>query len=121
MPFPLADSREPLTYLALCRTGVSFGSSLGSLSCFWCQETVEAMRFRLRAITGAEGAMCMPIPDYQTLMLPVLRLFAEGAKNVSDCLPHIKAQYRITDEEAEELIPSGRVTLLANRTHWART
>jgi restriction system protein len=54
-------------------------------------------------------------------MLPVLRLFDEGASSVADCLPHIKLMYDITDEEAEELIPSGRVTLLANRTHWART
>ncbi|HET9458713.1 MAG TPA: restriction endonuclease [Sphingomicrobium sp.] len=63
----------------------------------------------------------MPVPDYETLMLPVLRLFASGAKNVSDCLPQIKQQFHITDEEAQKLIPSGRVTLLANRTHWART
>jgi restriction system protein len=63
----------------------------------------------------------MPIPDYETLMLPVLKLFAGDAKNVSDCLPAIKSQFHVTDEEAEELIPSGRVTLLANRTHWART
>lgn len=63
----------------------------------------------------------MPIPDYETLMLPVLKLFGDGAVKVSDCLPSIKDQFGITDEEAEQLIPSGRVTLLANRTHWART
>jgi len=54
-------------------------------------------------------------------MLPVLRLFNDGAKNVAECLPHIKELYGISEEEAEKLIPSGRVTLLANRTHWART
>ena len=63
----------------------------------------------------------MPIPDYQTLMLPVLRLFADGTKSVAECLPQIRIQFHITDEESEQLIPSGRVTLLANRTHWART
>ncbi len=36
-------------------------------------------------------------------------------------MPQVKTQFSITEEEAEELIPSGRVTLLANRTHWART
>lgn len=63
----------------------------------------------------------MPIPDYETLMLPVLKLFGDGAVKVSDCLPSIKNQFGITDEEADQLIPSGRVTVLANRTHWART
>jgi restriction system protein len=63
----------------------------------------------------------LPVPDYETLMLPVLNLFNTGAKSVADCLPPIKQQFHISDDEAEELIPSGRTTLLANRTHWART
>lgn len=63
----------------------------------------------------------MTIPDYETLMLPVLKLFASGAKNVSECLPSIKREFGITDQEAEELLPSGRVTVLQSRTHWART
>lgn len=44
----------------------------------------------------------MPIPDYETIMLPVLRLFADGAQNVSECLPMIREQFDITDEEAAE-------------------
>jgi len=63
----------------------------------------------------------MPVPDYETLMLPVLRLFASGARSVSDCVPRIKAEFGISDEEAQELIPSGRITVLQSRTHWART
>lgn len=63
----------------------------------------------------------MPVPDYETMMLPVLRAFSAGAKSVSECLPHLIKEFGITDEEASELIPSGRVTVLANRAHWART
>jgi len=63
----------------------------------------------------------MSIPDYETLMLPVLRLFADGAQNVSECLPKLREQFDITDEEAQEMLPSGRQTLLSNRAHWART
>lgn len=63
----------------------------------------------------------MAIPDYETLMLPVLKLFSSGAKNVSECLPAVKREFGITDQEAEELLPSGRVTVLQSRTHWART
>lgn len=63
----------------------------------------------------------MPIPDYETLMLPVLRLFADGAQNVAECLPKLREQFEITDEEAGEMLHSGRQTLLSNRAHWART
>lgn len=63
----------------------------------------------------------MPVPDYETLMLPVLRLIASGAKNVADCLPSLKTEFSISDEEARQLIPSGRITVLQSRAHWART
>lgn len=63
----------------------------------------------------------MPVPDYETLMLPVLKAFAAGATNVTECLPVLIRDFGITEEEAAELIPSGRVTVLANRAHWART
>ncbi|MEB3043109.1 restriction endonuclease [Rhizobium mulingense] len=63
----------------------------------------------------------MAIPDYETLMLPTLKLFAEGATNVAQCVPKLKKMYGISDDEAAELIPSGRVTVLQSRTHWART
>lgn len=63
----------------------------------------------------------MPVPDYETLMLPVLQLFGAGAKNVAECLPRLKDEFAITDDEAAELLPSGRVTVLQSRAHWART
>ncbi len=63
----------------------------------------------------------MAIPDYETLMLPVLNLFAEGAPNVAACVPSLQKQFDISDDEAAELIPSGRTTVLQSRAHWART
>ncbi len=63
----------------------------------------------------------MPVPDYETMMLPVLRAFADGAETVRDCLPALRAQFSISDEEAAETLPSGRTTVLASRAHWART
>lgn len=63
----------------------------------------------------------MPIPDYETLMLPVLRLFNDGARSVSECVPRLQEQFDISDEEAAELLPSGTQTILKNRAHWART
>jgi len=54
-------------------------------------------------------------------MLPLLRLFAAGKTRVSDCLDDLKREFDISDEEANELIPSGKMTYLSNRANWART
>lgn len=62
----------------------------------------------------------MPVPDYQTMMLPVLRAFANGAKNAADCALAVRKEFAITDEEAAALLPSGGNTYLFNRIHWAR-
>lgn len=62
----------------------------------------------------------MPVPDYQTLMLPLLKLFGEGKTSVNECIDDLRTQFAITDEEAAETIASGQ-PLLYNRAHWART
>ena len=62
----------------------------------------------------------MPIPDYQTLMLPVLRLAAEGETRVPDIAERIAAEFELTAAEREQLLPSGRQRLLHNRVHWAK-
>ena len=63
----------------------------------------------------------MPVPDYETLMLPVLRAFASGKESVRDCLPALIAEFEITPDEQAELLPSGTSTVLSSRAHWART
>ncbi|MFK4647944.1 restriction system protein [Bradyrhizobium ottawaense] len=62
----------------------------------------------------------MSIPDYQTLMLSVLRLAAEGEKRVADVEGPIADEFQLSEEERQELLPSGRQRLLANRIHWAK-
>jgi restriction system protein len=63
----------------------------------------------------------MPVPDFETLMLPVLQAFAEGARNVSEVVPRLREEFGIDDGAAAEVLPSGRMTVLASRAHWART
>jgi restriction system protein len=63
----------------------------------------------------------MPVPDYETLMLPVLRCLADGARSVRECLPALQHRFAISDAEAAEMLPSGRTTILSSRAHWART
>lgn len=52
---------------------------------------------------------------------PVLSAIAEGAGNVKNVLPILQEQFNLSDEDVEELIPSGTETILSNRAHWART
>lgn len=63
----------------------------------------------------------MPVPDYQALMLPVLRAFGKGFTRVQDILPDLIAEFGVSDDEAQELIPSGGMSYLMNRAQWART
>lgn len=64
----------------------------------------------------------MPIPDYQTLMLPVLRACADGREHATAELGSEMAElFQLTEAERAELLPSGRQTVIASRTHWAIT
>lgn len=63
----------------------------------------------------------MTIPDYQALMLPVLRMAATGETGVPETAKAIADDLRLTMEEREQLQPSGHQRLLNNRIHWAKT
>jgi restriction system protein len=63
----------------------------------------------------------MPIPDFQTLMLPVLRSSANGEVKISDVVDKVGVELQLTDEELSELLPSGKQTKFANRVNWAKS
>ena len=63
----------------------------------------------------------MPIPDYQTLMLPVLKLAAEHELTNKVCVEKIADLFSLSPEERNQLLPSGRQAALSNRVHWAVT
>ena len=50
----------------------------------------------------------MAIPDYQTLMLPVLRLAASGEQRVAEVADRVADEFGLSAEERETLLPSGR-------------
>lgn len=62
----------------------------------------------------------MAVPDYQTLMLPILKLIASGHETIPSYLEPLKKQFELSSEDCEQLLPSGKQTTLANRTAWAR-
>lgn len=63
----------------------------------------------------------MPIPDYQTLMLPVLQSAAQGEVKFRDVVTSLAQTFGLTDEEVAELLPSGQQTVFINRVGWAKT
>lgn len=63
----------------------------------------------------------MSIPDYQTLMLPVLKAALQGEVRISEVIGKLADEFHLTDAERAEMLPSGRITLFANRVHWAKT
>jgi len=62
----------------------------------------------------------MTIPDYQDLMLPVLRYAAMGEQRVPHVSEMIADDLGLSENEREELLPSGRQRILHNRVHWAK-
>lgn len=61
----------------------------------------------------------MPIPDYQTLMLPTLKLAATGEIPVKEGVVALAEQFNLSEEERQHLLPSGKMTTIRNRVAWA--
>ena len=63
----------------------------------------------------------MAIPDYQSLMLPVLVASSKGEVRIGQVVEELADQLRLTLEERNELLPSGKQTVFSNRVHWAKS
>ena len=64
----------------------------------------------------------MPIPDYQTVMLPLLNLLSDGAEHsMKDIVAALGKKFKLTEDEMSILLPSGGSLLFASRVGWART
>lgn len=61
------------------------------------------------------------IPDFQTVMLPVLRAAAVGEVRITDIVERLADEFGLSPEERAHLLPSGRQTTFANRVHWAKS
>jgi restriction system protein len=63
----------------------------------------------------------MAIPDYQSVMLPLLSVAADGKEHrMRDVVKNLAEQFQLTDTERAELLPSGN-NVFENRVYWART
>ena len=60
------------------------------------------------------------IPDYQTLMLPVLEEASDEEISTRDVIETLAAKYDLSAEEREQMLPSGKQRTFDNRVHWAK-
>ena len=63
----------------------------------------------------------MTVPDYQSLMLPVLKIASQGEIRISDAVEKLASELGLTEQDRAELLPSGKQTTFSNRVHWAKT
>ena len=64
----------------------------------------------------------MNIPDFQTVMLPIMEIAADNnIYPMRDLVNILIDKYGLSDEEKKELLPSGKQTVFENRIGWAKT
>ncbi len=64
----------------------------------------------------------MAVPDFQTIMLPMLRMMADGREyTLANMLAVLGSEFQLDDADLSERIPSGRQTRFYNRVCWSTT
>lgn len=64
----------------------------------------------------------MAIPDYQSIMLPLLEYAGDQREHTRrQAVEDLANRFNLTDDERREMLPSGRQPVFANRVGWART
>lgn len=64
----------------------------------------------------------MPIPDYQSIMLPLLKFAGDKKEHsIREAIDSISKLFNLTEAEKRELLASGQQAIIDNRTGWART
>jgi restriction system protein len=63
----------------------------------------------------------MPIPDFQSLMLPLLNAVSDGGDHTNrEITASFAKTFALTEEELTRLLPSGQQRVLTNRVSWAK-
>ena len=64
----------------------------------------------------------LAIPDYQSLMLPLLIYASDGNEHsLRDAIEALSMKFSLTPDERREVLPSGRQATFDNRVGWSRT
>jgi restriction system protein len=63
----------------------------------------------------------MSIPDFQTIMRPLLEFSSDGKPHsLREARESLANKFELTDEEKKALLPSGRQEVFVNRVAWAK-
>lgn len=63
----------------------------------------------------------MAVPDFQTLMLPLLKLASDGQQhNLAEAIERLAQEFQLSDDDQAQLLRSGQ-TRLYNRVGWTTT
>ena len=64
----------------------------------------------------------MAIPDFQSIMLPLLRFAADGNEHsLREAIEGLSETFGLTDAEKNEFLPSGQQPRFDNRVAWVRS
>lgn len=64
----------------------------------------------------------MSIPDFQTVMLPLMQFADDGKEHsLREAIEQLATQFHLTAVDRQELLPSGKQPIFDNRVGWART
>lgn len=62
------------------------------------------------------------IPDYQSIMLPLLKVVADKKEyKLQELIEILSSSFKLTEDDREEMLPSGQQRIFDNRVAWART
>jgi len=77
-------------------------------------------RYVHRPIGVARGRP-VPIPDFQSIMLPLLQFTSDGKDHLMrEVTQGLADHFDLTEEERRQLLPSGQQTIISNRVAWAK-
>jgi len=63
----------------------------------------------------------MSIPDFQSIMLPLLKFAADGKEHaIKEAIDYLTNEFRLTNDELSQLLPSGTQGIFYNRVYWAK-
>jgi restriction system protein len=64
----------------------------------------------------------MAVPDYESMMLPLLQFLSDGQeRSLRECIDGLAQVFKLSDADRKVLLPSGRQAQFDNRVGWART
>lgn len=64
----------------------------------------------------------MPIPNYESIMLPLLKFISDKQEHsMREAIDHLADFFKLDEQEKKQLLPSGQQSTFDNRVGWART